>query len=335
MTQHLRFSLLILASLIATVCVLWLILAWQSGMFLGDGASVNGRDRTTSAFSQSKSFVRVGKHNVAYIEQGQGEPLLLLHGCPFSAAQWQSVIPKLAEHYRVLAPDWLGLGDTEVTLRDDYRLPQDLELLLGFMDAKNIARANIIAHDHGGAVAQLLMAQQPQRIDRLILTNVEAYDQWPSKPELKYLIAIVNPVTSPLVYAALQFEAVRKRIFRIAVHDSSVLSADLLAEWTTPHTASPARWQRLRRFFAWQLDPEHNRVPLSAVPGMRQFAKPVLLLWGKNDTNFGPELAQRLKSDIPGAQAIQYLEHSAHMPMIEQPHEYLNAALAFLRSAKP
>ena len=95
MNEHLRFSPLFLASLIAAFFVAWLILAWQSGMFLGDGASVDGRERTTSAFSQSKSCVRVGKHNVAYIEQGQGEPLLLLHGCPFSAAQWQSSYPSL------------------------------------------------------------------------------------------------------------------------------------------------------------------------------------------------------------------------------------------------
>lgn len=334
MNKLLRITLKSLTALIAVLAVTWLILAWQAGMFLSDTAKIDGRDRVaSSSFSAQKKFVRVGKHNVAYIEMGQGEPLLLLHGCPFSAAEWLRVLPELAQHYRVLAPDWLGLGDTEVTLHDDYRLPQDVALLVGFMDAMGVPHANILAHDHGGAVAQLMMAQYPQRIVRLVMSNVEAYDQWPSKSEVKYLKAIVNPLSSPFVYTALKFEAVQKKIFSIAVHDPNTLTPEILVEWTTTHTASPARWQRLRRFFAWQLDPEHNRVPLAAVPGMRQFSKPVLLLWGRNDTNFGPALAERLKGDIPGALEIQYLEHSAHMPMVEEPQEYLKAALAFLQAS--
>lgn len=57
---------------------------------------------------------------MAYVEAGDGEPLFLLHGCPLSAGEWEAVLPLLARHYRVIAPDWLGLGDTEVSFEDDY-----------------------------------------------------------------------------------------------------------------------------------------------------------------------------------------------------------------------
>jgi pimeloyl-ACP methyl ester carboxylesterase len=221
---------------------------------------VVGNDRTASVFSQSKKYTDVDGRRMAYIEMGNGKPLFLLHGCPFSAAEWKAVLPLLAAHYRVIALDWLGLGDTEVTLVDDYRLPHDVKLLLAFMQRLGIDDAKFVAHDHGGAVALLMMKEYADKIDRLALTNIEAYDQLPSQPELKYLRAIVNPATSPPVYSALNFDWVRHRIFRIAVHDERTLNKDILVEWVTPHTASAERWQRLRRFFAWQLDPAHNRL---------------------------------------------------------------------------
>ncbi len=73
------------------------------------------------------------------------------------------------------------------------------------MDRLGIRSARFIGHDHGGAIVQLLMQHDPDRIDMAILTNVEAYDQWPSKPETEDLHLITNPLTSPLMYLALAF----------------------------------------------------------------------------------------------------------------------------------
>ena len=118
---------------VPVLLVAWLAMAWASGMFLSDTAKVNGRDRTASPFAQTKKFMDIDGRQVAYVDVGAGEPLFLLHGCPFSSGEWQFVIPELAKHYRVISPDWLGLGDTEVTLSDDYRLPKDVEMLTKFM----------------------------------------------------------------------------------------------------------------------------------------------------------------------------------------------------------
>jgi pimeloyl-ACP methyl ester carboxylesterase len=71
-------------------------------------------------------------------------------------------------------------------------------------------------------------------------------------------------------------------------------------------------------------------VTLDAVEGLRRFDRPTLILWGKLDTNFGPEIAERLASDIPGVVGIEYLEESAHMPFQEEPETYNAALLRFL-----
>lgn len=65
------------------------------------------------AFSEKKRFVQVGEDRVAYYEEGSGTPILLLHGCPFSSFVWRKVINLLSGSYQCLAPDLLGLGDTE------------------------------------------------------------------------------------------------------------------------------------------------------------------------------------------------------------------------------
>jgi pimeloyl-ACP methyl ester carboxylesterase len=63
---------------------------------------------------------------------------------------------------------------------------------------------------------------------------------------------------------------------------------------------------------------------------MRRFDRPTLLLWGRQDTNFGPALAERLAGDIPGVVDVIYLERSAHMPFQEEPDRYAEEVRAFL-----
>jgi pimeloyl-ACP methyl ester carboxylesterase len=216
-----------------------------------------------------------------------------------------------------------------VRLDDDYRLPNEMKMVLGLLDTLRIDQARVVGHDHGGATAQLLMKHHPERLQSVVLTNAEAYDQWPSEPERPYLHWIVSRVRSPFLRLALGFAPVQREIFSIAVHNQDVLSDDVLAAYVRPHIATPERWLRLRRFFHWQLDREHNLETLRALDGMRRFDRPTLLLWGRHDSNFGPTIAERLARDIPGVVRTEWLEDSAHMPMQEEPEAYAGALLRF------
>ena len=313
----------------------WLVAARRSGMFVRGGARVRARDRPLDELSARKRLIDIEGTNVAYLDEGAGEPLVLLHGCPFSACEWRETIPRLATRFRVIAPDLVGLGDTEVALSDDYRLPRDAAMVCGLLDALGIDDAHVVGHDHGGATCLLLMGSAPERLRSVVLTNIEAYDRWPSDEERIYVKLIVNPLTSPLVWALLHSREVRRRLFAIAAHRRGVLTDELLAAFVDPHIATPARWQRLRRFFTWQLDPEHRRATLDAVPGMRAFTRPTLILWGRQDVNFGEAIAQRLLDDIPGARRVQWMEDSGHLPMLEEPAGYADAIAAFATSAFP
>jgi pimeloyl-ACP methyl ester carboxylesterase len=65
---------------------------------------------------------------------------------------------------------------------------------------------------------------------------------------------------------------------------------------------------------------------------MKKFNTPVLILWGRQDTNFGPQIATRLAKDIPGVTGLHWMKRSAHLPMLEEPEVYNNAALSFFNT---
>ncbi|PHS20388.1 MAG: hypothetical protein COA86_00085 [Kangiella sp.] len=317
---------------VSLLAVLWLVMAFDSGLFIAhdNRYAVKPFEFTDDGFSQQKKIIDLPSSTVAYLDIGEGPILVLLHGCPFSVFEWKEIIPELSKHYRIIAPDLHGLGDTPVRLDQDYRLPTDAQMVKELLHKLDIASASFIAHDHGGATLQLLMKEDSHLIDKAIMSNVEAYDQWPSKPELPYLKAIVNPFTSPLMYEAMQFDFLARKVFSLAVEDINTLTPEITKGFALPHIATAERWQRLRRFFAWQLDAEHNAVTMTAVDAMREFEKPMLLIWGELDENFGPDLAYRLASDIPGVKGISFMKNSQHMPMLEEDEAYVAATLDFL-----
>ncbi|MFQ5477888.1 MAG: alpha/beta fold hydrolase [Candidatus Krumholzibacteriia bacterium] len=318
--------------LVVAIVGIWCLLAWRAGSFIGDRHMVAATldDPGIEAFSQRKRYIDVDGTQVAYIDEGGGEPLILLHGCPFHAYEWRDVIPILSAEYRVIAPDLLGLGDTQVRLDDDYRLPGDVDMVVGLMDSLGFADASFVSHDHGAATLQLMMRDHPERIRRAVITNAEAYDQWPSEPERPYLEIVIHPLLNPLFRFALQFTPIQQEVFSIAVHRKEAFTDDVVAAYVRPHISTPARWQRFVRFFRWQLDPDNNMETMRAVEGLTRFERPTLILWGKQDTNFGPAIAERLAADIPGSVGIVWMEHSAHMPMQEEPEAYGDAVLRFL-----
>jgi 2-hydroxymuconate-semialdehyde hydrolase len=327
----LRISSFIIIGLI--LC--WAILAWNAGMFIPhDERYAVESGSFSDTMSSYKKNITLKNYKIACIDVGAGEPVILLHGCPFSIYEWRDVIPALSKHFRVIAPDLLGLGDTPVRLNDDYRLPQDVKMIQELMDYLGIKSARFIGHDHGGAIVQLLMQHDPTRIDMAILTNVEAYDQWPSKPEIPDLRLITNFITSPLIFHAFKFRALQRELYSIAVVDQATLTDETLDGFTKQHLMSALRWQRLRIFLSSQLDKQHNLLTQAAVPAMKTFERPVLIVWGQQDTNFEPDIAMRLARDIPGVVGLHWMKHSAHLPMLEEPEEYNTIALDFFSRNK-
>lgn len=283
-------------------------------------------------FSENKQFLKIGDTRIAYYEEGKGTPVLLLHGCPFSSFIWRKVIPILSSSYRCLAPDLLGLGDTETPMNADWSLQAQAGMIVGFIDALDIENTHIVGHDHGGAVAQLLAAKYPERINRLILSNAEAYDNWPSETERPFVKLTQVPVLGNII----MWLYARRPIFQFAlreakaVKDPQKLTTELLNGYIRANLSSRHRRKKTKRFLACQFDPENNRTTQEILDDLGQFDHPALLLWGKDDVHFGVEWGQRLLEDIPGAVRLDVLKDAGHLVMEEQPGLFAKHLLDFL-----
>src|SRR5688500_5557355 len=116
---------------LAILCALWTILASRSGMFIphDERLAVQPGAFSREVMSPAKRLLSIDGRQIAYIDLGAGDPVILLHGCPFSVYEWRDVAPALAKHFRVIAPDLVGLGDTPVRLNEDYRLPENMRMV--------------------------------------------------------------------------------------------------------------------------------------------------------------------------------------------------------------
>jgi 2-hydroxymuconate-semialdehyde hydrolase len=283
-------------------------------------------------FSRRKRRLEVGDATIAYLDEGAGPPVLLLHGCPFSTFVWRKVLRVMASDFRCLAPDLLGLGDTEAPADSDWSVRAQTEMVVGLLDALGVERAHVVGHDQGGAIAQLLASEHARRVDRLVLSNAEAYDNWPSPRERPYVRATQLPVLGRVaVWLGSRPRFLRWELASAgAVSDRAVLDAELVHGYIRANAGSRQRRARLRRYLGLQLDPANNRTTLELLDGLGRFERPTLLLWGEDDPHFGPHWAERLADHIPGAVELRRIPAARHLVMEDRPGEFASALREFL-----
>lgn len=115
-------------------------------------------------------FIDTPALRLHFLEQGEGRPIIAIHGWPETSREWIGVAGELAGDWRVLAPDTRGHGDTEAPPDGYYRARLALDIV-DFMDALDIERCPIVAHDWGGIIAVKLALDHGERVERLCLLD--------------------------------------------------------------------------------------------------------------------------------------------------------------------
>ena len=125
--------------------------------------------------------VRLPQGTIRYRERGTGEPIVFVHGALVNADLWRKVVPELAKdplHRPGLAARLAQRGDE----RRRRPLPSgNAQLIADFLQALDLERATPIANDTGGALCQLVVTRHPERVGRLVLTNCDAYENFPPR----------------------------------------------------------------------------------------------------------------------------------------------------------
>lgn len=111
----------------------------------------------------AKASIEVAGSQMAYIDEGQGSPVLFLHGNPTSSYLWRNVIPHVTEGHRAIAPDLIGMGDSA---KPDiaYSFADHYTYLSAFVEALDLTDLTLVVHDWGSALGMKLAREMPDRV---------------------------------------------------------------------------------------------------------------------------------------------------------------------------
>ena len=143
----------------------------------------------SSDFKYSKSFITINGKNLAYVDSGEGDPIVFLHGNPTSSYLWRNVMPHLEGMGRLIAPDLVGMGDSD-KLDDSgpgrYTFIEHAEYLYAFFDELDLNNVTLVIHDWGSALGFNWAALNPDKIKSIIYMEaitgpIESWDDWPEQ----------------------------------------------------------------------------------------------------------------------------------------------------------
>jgi 2-hydroxymuconate-semialdehyde hydrolase len=255
--------------------------------------------------------------DIAYHDVGSGPAVLLLHGFPLSSHLWRDLIPALASVHRVLAPDLLGLGDSDKPREARLDIRAQADYLRELLARLGIERLAVIGHSTGGGIAQLLSADPG--VDALVLLDSIAFDHWPTQ-------AITElQVTPPERETFESIELVVRSAFSLGMREGQVGESDVqryLEPWRDP-AAVPA-------FFRWgrSLDGLGLRELRSA---MSRWDQPTMILWGEDDPFHPVSVAEELQAAMPAA-ALGLVPACGHFLPEEAPETIYPIIAEYLRA---
>ncbi len=273
--------------------------------------------------------VRLQQGVIRYRDQGDGPTLLFVHGLLANRTLWRDVVSSLSGRFRCVAPD-LPLGGHAVPMEAGTDLsPKGIaQIVADFMEALDLRDVTLVGNDTGGAICQIVVAQHPERIGRLVLTNCDAYE------------AFLPMIISPFHYGPRIFG---ERFTDLLAWALKYRSAQRLLLWTLTkrrmdeatldaYFSSFLRDAGVRSDATRFMASISNRYTLEAAKSFPAFERPVLLVWGKDDLFFLSRLAKRLQQDFPDAR-LEFVEGSRAFVPEDQP-EKLASYIAGLAEAR-
>ncbi len=278
------------------------------------------------------SFRRVEADGVSvfYREAGAADApvVLLLHGFPTSSFQYRELIPRLADKYRVIAPDLPGFGFTEIPAQRNYKYTFDnlAKTILAFTDALNLQRYALYVFDYGAPTGFRLAMARPERITAIVSQNGNAYEQGLGDAWAPIRQYWQNPSKE-------NREALRKELGPEGLRAQYVIGVpnpnDVAPEGYTLDAFMIERPGNMDIQLDLFLDYANNvKLYPSFQKYFRESKPPLLAIWGKNDPFFIPPGAQAFQIDNPNA-AVQFLD-TGHFALETHVNEIAQAMRKFL-----
>lgn len=242
-------------------------------------------------------------------------PVVFVHGLLVNGELWTGVAEALAaDGIRSYAPD-LPLGSHPIALNADADLsPRGVARIINdFLAALDLDDVTLVGNDTGGALCQFLIDADAQRIGRLVLTNCDAFDQFPPAPFGLIVKLGRRPGRLRAMMETMRSKAVRHSPLGYGSLVARPLDAELTKRWSTPALSD----KDIRRDAAKFLRGVDRKDLLDASTRLGQFGKPVTLVWGNHDPFFKVAFARRLRDTFTDATLVEVDGGKTFVPLDE------------------
>jgi pimeloyl-ACP methyl ester carboxylesterase len=245
--------------------------------------------------------VRLEQGTVRYRDEGSGPPIVFVHGALVDGTLWSPVVERLAGRARCIVPD-LPLGSHRLPMERDADLsPTGLaRLIAGLLEALDLHDVTLVGNDTGGALSQLVATRHPERLAALVLTDCDAFNNFPPKA-FRSLTVAAKTRTLTAAMQPMRLRAPRRLPLAFGWLTKHRLPDEVLDGWVEPFLADRGVRRDARRFLAAH-DPN---LLLDNTARLAEFDKPVLLAWAREDPFFPVEHAHRLAAIFPNARVAE------------------------------
>jgi pimeloyl-ACP methyl ester carboxylesterase len=260
-----------------------------------------------------------------YVDEGQGEPVVMVHGTPDWSFLWRHLIRCLAPGYRCVAMDHIGFGLSDKPASFGYRPEDHAENVRALIEHLGLRDLTLAVHDFGVPIGLAYAIARPDAVRRIVLLNGWC---WSLEGDRR-IRRIMRVMTSPLgwlLYTRLNFSV--RVIMKQAFGDKAKLPPSVHRQYIAPFPTSCHRqgpWGMAKGILgssAWyeSLWARRDRI----------VGKPTLVLWGLKDPAFGRDYLARWRSVLTDAEVVT-LPAAGHFPQEEEPDEICRSVTAFLR----
>ncbi len=264
--------------------------------------------------------------NINYLDMGEGDPLVLVHGIPTSSFLWRNMIRELAAHGRIIALDLPGFGLSDAPLGGDYSISNYARIFESFMTALEIERATLVCHDYGGPVVLTYALLRPEKYRRLIILDTFLHNDLPPLP-FSMKIAGIWPIGE--IIMALSGQSVARSGLEMGVADKTKITDELVRIYYSPDGDT----DKIGRSMLGTLRADYSEEIAFIEKNLGTVDKPTLIIWGEDDKYLPIHLGQRIHQDIPGS-TMHTIPNCGHFVQEDQPKSATRIIEAFLNDTK-
>jgi pimeloyl-ACP methyl ester carboxylesterase len=268
---------------------------------------------------------------ISYSDRGSGPPIVFVHGLLVNGLLWRKVAPLLEGDARVIVPDW-PLGSHRVAMKPGADVsPRGVaHLVAEFLEALELEDVTIVGNDTGGAISQVLVTERPERVGKLVLTNCDAFEDFPPTMFKGLVAAAKVPGGLRALLAPMRAPAVRKTPLAFGLLTKRPIPDDITEAWVRPAIDDDG----VRRDAIKVLKGMSADVTLAAAERLHTFDKPALVAWAPEDRMFPIDHGRRLATLLPQGRLVE-IPDSRTFISEDQPELLANAIRELVREPVP